>query len=44
MLSFIVDKMLLAHVMGGGGGGRFHMRVEAWYRLTTSHHPAQFLK
>lgn len=22
MLSFIVDKMLLAHVMGGGGGGQ----------------------
>lgn len=43
MLSFIVDKMLLAHVMGGGGGS-FHMRVEAWYRLTTPHHPAQFLK
>lgn len=27
-----------------GRGGRFHMRVEAWYRLTTPHHPAQFLK
>lgn len=24
MLSFIVDKMLLAHVMGGGGGQISH--------------------
>lgn len=42
--AFFHSRQNAACTCYGRRGGRFHMRVEAWYRLTTPHHPAQFLK
>lgn len=42
--AFFHSRQNAACTCYGRRGGRFHMRLEAWYRLTTPHHPAQFLK